>query len=49
MTPPNEPLPRFRLVHALSPGHAGSPGSGGASPYRAGAYVAKQKLFRVGV
>jgi UDP-2,3-diacylglucosamine pyrophosphatase LpxH len=31
------------LVHALSPGHAGSPGSGGASPYRAGAYDAKQK------
>jgi hypothetical protein len=26
-----------------SPGHAGSPGSGGASPYRAGGYDAKQK------
>jgi hypothetical protein len=42
----NEPLQRFRLVHALSPGPAGSPGSGGASPYRAGAYDAKQKLLR---
>jgi hypothetical protein len=36
--PPNEPLQRFRLVHALSPGPARSPGSGGASPHPAGAY-----------